>query len=422
MKKNKNLSALFELVIKKTNCTLFVFVFLIFVVGCEEDKIGQPPTSSEVPGMVSNVKVENVHGGAIITYDLPPTEDLLFVKAVYERNGEEINTSASFASNRIEIEGFGDTLKHEVELYSVSRSRVSSQPVITTIQPLTSPVNLILQNLMVQRSFGGVRLDWENQTKTDIAIYISSEDEEGGDMVEREVIYTNSPESHYSVRGLEAVEQMFSFVIRDRWDNYSDTLMQKLTPIHEEQVPPGDIKKLERQIAGDRDGNIAAAYWSRLFDDKLSGWGRTFFMNTDGPMPYYLTFDLGSLVHLSRFKIYDNPRFYYDTHFPRFMSMWGTAEMPLSYMGEDYWRPESEDEGFHLDWIKLGDFENIKPSGPGPDVTDEDIAHASDGHEHEFNPGHPPVRYIRIAGHENWNLSTRILIVELRFWGSIMNN
>ena len=60
---------------------LIILGFIAFA--CNEEPIGQQPIDNVPPGPISNVKVENTPGGAILTYSLPQDEDLLYVKAVY---------------------------------------------------------------------------------------------------------------------------------------------------------------------------------------------------------------------------------------------------------------------------------------------------------------------------------------------------
>ena len=60
-----------------------------FLVSCEFQNIDwQPGTDSIAPGTVSNVSVENLPGGAKITYDLPDEKDLAFVEANYTIDGK----------------------------------------------------------------------------------------------------------------------------------------------------------------------------------------------------------------------------------------------------------------------------------------------------------------------------------------------
>ena len=65
---------------------LFVQVLLIIFLfnACEED-IREPLISEGIaPGKISNVVVENLPGGAALTYTLPNDNDLLYVLAEYE--------------------------------------------------------------------------------------------------------------------------------------------------------------------------------------------------------------------------------------------------------------------------------------------------------------------------------------------------
>jgi len=52
-------------------------IILIFAISCVSPEKWNDEYENIVPGPVSNVKVENVSGGAIITYTLPSVKDLL---------------------------------------------------------------------------------------------------------------------------------------------------------------------------------------------------------------------------------------------------------------------------------------------------------------------------------------------------------
>jgi hypothetical protein len=80
-------------------------------------------------------------------------------------------------------------------------------------------------------------------------------------------------------------------------------------------------------------------------------------------------------------------------------------------------------------WIPLGRFESLKPSGPGSQITQEDIAFAQEGIEFEFGvtdfapEPFTPVRYIRfrtIATYAYASFST-VHILELSFWGELID-
>ncbi len=84
------------------------------------------------PGVVSNIKVTNLAGAALITYTLPDNENLLYVKALYTLNGQQKEVKVSMFQKKLLVEGFGNTEERNIELYAVSRSEVASEPVSVT--------------------------------------------------------------------------------------------------------------------------------------------------------------------------------------------------------------------------------------------------------------------------------------------------
>src|SRR3546814_2016764 len=100
-----------------------VYVWMILVVGimiggqaCKEEAQHAPINKNEdKPLSVLNPKVENHPGASEITYNLPQSEGVLYVKAVYEiRPGVIQEAKASFYSNSIRVEGFGKAGEYEI--------------------------------------------------------------------------------------------------------------------------------------------------------------------------------------------------------------------------------------------------------------------------------------------------------------------
>ena len=46
------------------------FLLVVLFNGCKEEFVGQPATDNVAPGSIRNPRVENLPGGAEITYDL----------------------------------------------------------------------------------------------------------------------------------------------------------------------------------------------------------------------------------------------------------------------------------------------------------------------------------------------------------------
>src|SRR5687768_4629002 len=94
-----------------------------------------------VASVVTNVTVENRPGYSKITYSVPGDKNLLYIQAEYvPTNGQATETKASYYEDSLLVNGFADTLEHEVKLYSVTRCGVKSEPVVVKIKPLESPI------------------------------------------------------------------------------------------------------------------------------------------------------------------------------------------------------------------------------------------------------------------------------------------
>ena len=114
---------------------LLISVTLLAVIsGCKEETLGPFKGGGPAPAQVSGVTAEALPGGAKITYSLPKDPNLFYVKAEYEiRPGKTLEKIQTFYDNTLTLDGYGDTLEHEVRLYSVSRGDVKSAPVTVKV-------------------------------------------------------------------------------------------------------------------------------------------------------------------------------------------------------------------------------------------------------------------------------------------------
>src|SRR5690606_34116640 len=208
---------------------------IALLMSCEEIVDWQPGTDDIAPGTISNIQVQNLAGAAKITYDLPLDEDVVAVEAVYTINGQPKKVTASVYTNSLTVEGFGSTESRTIRLYSVDRSQNYSSPVEVTINPLTPPIVSVFNSIEMEAGFGGVFLQWDNPTEADISLWLLMEDETGT-MAEKETIYTSANSGRFNFRGMEPVAKKFGIYVRDRWNNFSDTLYMTLTPLFEEEL------------------------------------------------------------------------------------------------------------------------------------------------------------------------------------------
>jgi len=124
-------------------------------------------------------------------------------------------------------------------------------------------------------------------------------------------------------------------------------------------------------------------------------------------VPWSFTFDLGQTAMINRIKIY--PRLtaaqeYVQSH-PKKITIWGSAT------------PDVTDD--FATWLYLGEFNSVKPSGPGP-VTPADTEYARAGEEF-FTVDNTAVRYLRFHVLETWVMpNNTVQIMELDLFGFVI--
>lgn len=395
----------------------FVALAAIAFVSCKDYEIGPTGNSSNRPGPVTNVEVFNQPGQAEITYMLPTDEDLLYVKAVYTLNSGAVReTKASYYTNTMVLDGFGDTNVHEVKVYTVNRSGVESEPVIVPVKPLENPIWDVRRSLEVKNDFSGFNVRAENPTGNIVAIEMMMKDSLG---IWRSIegIETRLAKIDQSKRGFDSeLSYEIGLTVRDRFLNYTDTLYTTIDPLFEEMLDKSKFRDMRYQ--GDAPIHKPDYPMSFMWNNNYSYTDSHRWLTNPAPdiyAPQVSTIDLGVPVTLSRIVIFNwgvgtsngSRLMYYDEHLRRF-EIWGMLNLPANTASFD-------------GWTKLGDFENIKPSGlPYGEETGEDLETAIKGFDYSFPIEYAvPVRYIRLVVKETWKglPIERYGIAEIDVWG-----
>lgn len=384
----------------KNNLFLLVISLGIIICSCDEEPIGQIPTDSLPPAPVSNVQVENIAGGALLTYTLPDNEDLLYVKAVYSlKDGVTSEVKASLYTDTLKIEGFGDMQARQVSVYAVDRSKNESESVQIAIEPLEPPVLTIGETLRLVEDFGGVHAYWENSDRAEVSIVITKTDH-NEEYTPLEVFYTSLAVGEGAARGLDTLESYFATYVEDRWGNKSEIKYDTLVPLFEQQFDPANFKEVKLP------NDVESAYgWvlSNIWDGTVGDQG--FHTASGGNWPQSFTIDLGVTGKVSRIKEYQrqNDWIYRHGNLKKF-EVWGAATLDPS--------------GSWDSWVKLMDCESVKPSGlPLGQYSSEDQTWAVSGEEFINSPENPPVRYIRILVTEDWSGGDFLHLSELEVFG-----
>ncbi|WP_346859956.1 DUF4959 domain-containing protein [uncultured Draconibacterium sp.] len=394
---------------------IFLFAItgvLAFFSGCEE--IVKEPLfkDSVAPGPVTNATVLNLPGSAMISYNLPNDDDLLYVKAEYTlASGMKVESKSSNYINSILVEGFGDTTEKTITLTAVDRSENQSTPVTVKVNPELPDVHSVKNTIEMIADFGGVQYRWKNENNAPLAFKILATDSTGV-LSEVETVFSGVTDGMYTVRGFEPEEKEFAIVVRDRWDNYSDTAKATVVPLFEEQLD----KSLFEQVQLDNDAPSGWNAWEGKyefsFDNDVNTFNHTY-AGSDG-WPQIWTVDLGVVARLSRFNLVQRQNFFYAHGNFRLFDVYGAKEIP----GQD---------GNLEDWVPLRvaapPYNNgcisIRPSQLGGTAA-EDQDHFEKGDEFSFTLDDPEIRYVRLVVNETWGLTGFSHFAEITFWGQVI--
>lgn len=392
---------------KQTIFILCLGLFIITTQSCDENKLAPIKDDGIPPGQVSNVKVKNLPGAAILTYTLPKDTDLLYVKAQYTaRDGTVRESKKTYYDNSIKVVGFGDTSAHEVRLFAVDEGENESPPISIMVHPQKPPYQIVFDSLQTKPDFGGINVAFKNPGEDNIAIVVLANDTLGR-FVPFNTNYTNLKTGDFSTRGFDSVETKFGIYIRDRWNNISDTLIVMLKPYFEMRLDRTKMKGVPL------DGDAPLGYGGQvnyLFDGNTTDNGKHYYHTGDeATMPQWFTFDMGVKAKISRLTWWmrqstGSQLFYYALHNPRNVEIWGSNDPPS--------------DGSWNNWILLAKHEQIKPSGlPVGQLSQADMDAAEAGETITFPLNTPAVRYIRFKTLRNWSNGTYVNFDEIAIWG-----
>ena len=390
---------------KKYVYFLWLVSFISLFLSCKEETKGPLIESSEMPAPLSNVKVQNIPGGAKINYTLPDDPNLLYVMATFSsRDGEERVVKSSVFRNYVLLEGFGDTYEYTVNLFTVSRSETRSLPISTKIQPLTPPIETVSETLDVFEEYGGIGINFLNEQQDELTLFTLLRDSITNDWYEYDRFYTSTKEWTHLVRGLPPDSIEFAIFFSDKYKNNSDTLFTTVKPLFEEEF---DYSLFNIYPLAD---DTYKGRYSRDVSTLWKGNGYLWIDDSQYPgltLPNWFTVDAGQRYKFGRMKLWPRPGvegFLYSRGVPKVFEIWGSNNPSTNWD----------------DWSLVGEFEAIKPSGlPLGSLTEDDWASAEAGWDFSFPRGQQEsYRYFRFKMVESWSGGDPYLIlIGLQLWG-----
>jgi len=391
------------------------YIIVFFIVACwysctEQSHIFNLDSDAPAPAQVTDLTVVNNPGGAIITYKIPNDPNLSYVKAIYEiQPGVFREAKSSYYNDTLSLVGFGDTLSHQVKIYSVGRNEKTSEPSLVMVNPLIPPVLSI--KLTMDPTFGGISINFTNTSKTDLAIFVMRDSItttgsiEHHDWIPYTTFYTSAQNGHVIARGLPPTQRNFAVYVRDRWNNKSDTLIASIEPWYEELIS----KKLFTLLSLSGDTNVGeqTKYSVPNVWDDIVNVTENIFSKVVSDFGNWFTIDLHQTVVFSRMKLYQRTYYPYNAVWVKSFEIWGSN----NYDTDGGWE----------NWVKLGTFNSSAPSGSvWPAYTSDDMVYEKAGEDYTFDQPQQAVRYIRFKVVNTYGGSGKYQLSELTFWGQLM--
>jgi len=379
------------------------YIVLLSFASCKEDVGTTEPLSSDGqgPGNVTDIRVENGPGRAVLRYKIPGDVDLAYVKARYEiRPGVYRETKSSKSNDSLVVEGFAESKDFKVELTAFDKGENASPVTNISVHPTTPPIVALAQTIGLIDDFGGMGILVSNPSESDFSIMISERPPSATTDLPVQTFYTKAKDMAFNVRGYDPKPVKFVIVIRDKFGNTSAPIVKDITPLEEVRIDPNFFRvvRYPNDTPPLYSWYDVDAIWNNHFGDDCWHYG-------GGTMPMSVSFDLGKKVKLSRFKYFQRTSsnsFIFNHNNLRRFEIWGSNN------------PSSD----WASWQLVGTYESKKPSGlPVGQYTNEDYAIATGGEEFVVLTTAPEIRYIRIKMLESWSGLDGAQIGEMQFWG-----
>lgn len=372
--------------------------FAAVMISCEDDRPRPITPPGAEPAPVSNVQVTATNGGAILRYTLPDAADLSYVLARFEYPAGVVKEfkSSKFTDSLV-IEGFGDTKEYDVQLFAVTKSETKSVPVVVKVQPLKPIAQVVSESIGMLAAFGGVEVKFDDNARRDpLAIHVIKRVDDSWEEID--VNFFETVSGSFKSRGQQPVPIEFGVYVRDRWNNYSDTIVQVLTPFEEVRITGVEGSYA---LAGDYNRHYTGTYAWILDNNLQNSLGTLVAENVTLPLSMTMAFD--DSYKFSRMKFFMPYLIEYDQGSVENFEVYGSNELV------DDWSK----------WTKIMDCKVEKPSGlPLGSVTSADYEHARRGIDFDFPLDAPPYKYLRFKMLNTFDYVNFYRITELQFWGS----
>jgi hypothetical protein len=266
---------------------------------------------------------KSLNGGARLFYDVPKDEDLLSINAEFiAANGQPARFAVSYYVDSLDVFGMADTTIHTVQLYAMDRAGNKSSMTAVPVKPLEPVISRVLKSIEVKPAFGSFFVNWVNELKQSVNVYIDFNFNDNGTQRSFTRVYSSIEDTvRVFITDLEIVspEDPLSVKVHveDLYGNVSETVDAGQIFLYEDFLIPKDKWYLPASI--DSVGGVRQCDGSRYgcrnefaIDGIINTGDELQFLNTYGSHSYNITpfagwsliIDLGDKYELSRIITY----------------------------------------------------------------------------------------------------------------------
>jgi hypothetical protein len=371
-------------------------------------------TDTTPPADLTVVSVTPTSGGGIISYELPPENDLLFVRADYiNAQSNEVFRVSSRENNSIEISGLVDTTPLEVTLSVVDKSQNQSEGIIVSLTPKRSFIFDVIEDISLTEDLGGVRVNWESPEEKTVFIYLYI-DVNGEEEVR--ILSSSSKTNSKFVRGLAAVPTNFSAKVEDFDGNM--TVVNELgqyTPLFEEKITKDTWALVENlSINGNAYEGSTVNFWDDIVDLSTTNSDNSYFIIDRGDnggvlrWPLDIVIDLNKTAKINRIKVWQRAFWY------------GRGEDPFKpyyYQAENLRSFEVYVSNDKMEWQLIGTFDIGDPKSSEGEVPIAKLEEAALGHDFILDEISPEFRYFKFSITANFGSDTFVHGSEVSLFG-----
>jgi len=300
---------------------VYALLIMAFALSCKEmERFDVNKGDDTPPGQVSVKSYKPLYGGARFYYTLPSDEDLLRVEAEFiNAQNQVFKFTSSYFVDSLDVYGLPDTKSYTINLYAVDRAGNRSTPTAVQVTPLEPAYRRVAENMVVKGGFASFYLDWINELKQNINVYVDFEFSDNGQQRKLTSVFSSNLETDRRfINDLDNVvnnKVKVKIRVEDMYGNMTEPIDKGEIELLEDYEIPKTAWKLPN--ANDTIGGVPMCFGDGLegrtrnvIDGIIDRGDNLNFMHThkrgrtgraaDGNMPWNLMIDLGDYYELSR--------------------------------------------------------------------------------------------------------------------------